>query len=186
MDIVAHGAWAGLGVAFACRRRPIPARTVAAVVALAVLPDLAQLLPLVGLAASRGDFHVLHAYATATPGSEPLLPPAVAFWSHHLHCVLHSAVAAAVVTALSWALMRTLWLPLLGWWSHVVIDVFTHSAEFYPSPVLYPFTYWGFDGVAWNAPWFMALNYGAIAAALVLWRVARRRAGRVDRHQDVA
>lgn len=61
--------------------------------------------------------------------------------------------------------------PLLGWWSHIVIDVFTHSADFYPSPVFYPLTYWGFDGLAWNTPWFMVVNYLALAAlAVVAWR----------------
>jgi hypothetical protein len=175
MDIVAHGVWAGLGVAFARRHWPMPARSGATVVALAVLPDLAQLLPLLALAASSGDVHVLHAYATALPGTEPVLPPTVALWSHHLHCVLHSAVVAAAVTAIALALMRTLWLPLLGWWSHIVIDVFTHSAAFYPSPVLYPFTERGFDGLAWNTPWFMAANYAAIALVLALLLMTQRR-----------
>jgi hypothetical protein len=47
----------------------------------------------------------------------------------------------------------------------------THSADFYPVPVLYPLTMRGFDGLAWNTPWFMVLNYGAIAiCAFVLWR----------------
>jgi hypothetical protein len=175
MDILAHGLWAGVGIAAARRRWPIARRTVAATVALAVLPDLAQLLPLLGNAVTSGDVHVLHAYATALPGLEPVLPPTVVFWSHHLHCVLHSAVVAAAVTALACALLRTLWLPLLGWWSHIVIDVFTHSAEFYPSPVLYPFTESGFDGVAWNTPWFMAVNYAAIVIALALLLMTRRR-----------
>jgi hypothetical protein len=182
MDIVAHGLWAGIGVAFARRHWPVPARSGAAAMALAVLPDLAQLLPLVGLAMTSGDFHVLYAYATALPGGEPALPPAVALWSHHLHCVLHSAVVAAAVTAFAWALKRTLWLPLLGWWSHIVLDVFTHSAEFYPSPVLYPFTYRGFDGVAWNTPWFMAANYAAIALA-AMWLAKRRRGAKLDARQ---
>jgi hypothetical protein len=38
------------------------------------------------------------------------------------------------------------------------------SADYYPSTVLYPITRQGFDGVAWNAPWFIALNYAALAA----------------------
>ena len=41
--------------------------------------------------------------------------------------------------------------PLLGWWSHIVIDVFTQSADFYPSSVLYPITQRGFDGLAEHA-----------------------------------
>ncbi len=174
MDIVAHGLWAALGVAFVRRRRPIAARTAAAVVALALLPDLAQLLPLLVLVARSGDLQVLHAYITALPGAQPLLPPAVALWSHHLHCVLHSAVVAAAVTALIRGFTRTWWLPLLGWWSHIVIDVFTHSTAFYPSPVLYPFTYWGFDGVAWNTPWFLVATYAAIGAVFVMWLLTRR------------
>jgi hypothetical protein len=56
-----------------------------------------------------------------------------------------------------------LWAPLLGWWSHIVIDIFTHSADFYAAPVLYPITQRGFDGIAWNTPWFMVLNYVALA-----------------------
>jgi membrane-bound metal-dependent hydrolase YbcI (DUF457 family) len=64
--------------------------------------------------------------------------------------MMHSAVGAVVVTLLVWRLRRALWIPLLGWWSHIVIDVFTHSADDYPSPVLYPFTQRGFDGIAWN------------------------------------
>jgi hypothetical protein len=99
-----------------------------------------------------------------------VLAPGVALLTRHLHCTLHSAVIAAAVTALVWARTKILWLPLLGWWSHIVIDVFTHSADFYPSPVLYPFTQRGFDGLAWNTPAFMAANYLALAAAAAcLW-----------------
>ena len=73
--------------------------------------------------------------------------------------MLHSAVVAGAVTLLLWTIRQTLWVPLLGWWSHIVIDVFTHSADYYPSPVLYPITQRGFDGLAWNTPWFLVLNY---------------------------
>jgi len=59
--------------------------------------------------------------------------------------------------------------------SHIVIDVFTHSSEYYPSPVLYPITDRGFDGIAWPTSWFMALNYAALGiAGLWLWRSARK------------
>jgi membrane-bound metal-dependent hydrolase YbcI (DUF457 family) len=84
--------------------------------------------------------------------------------------VLHSAVIAALVTALAWRRRGAFWWPLAGWWSHIVIDVFSHSADFYPSPVLYPFTQRGFDGLAWNTPGFMAANYAALAACTTwLW-----------------
>ena len=84
---------------------------------------------------------------------------------------MHSAVVAGAVTLLLWTIRRSLWLPLLGWWSHIVIDVFTHSADYYPSPVLYPLTQRGFDGLAWNTPSFLVLNYLALCAVGGwLWR----------------
>ena len=177
MDILAHGLWVGLGAAWLHRRRPLNRRTTALAVGMAVLPDLGQLLPLVGLALSSHEgWAVLQAYARALPGQEPELSPSVAALTHHLHCVMHSALVAGAVTGVLWLWLGRLWLPLWGWWSHVLIDVFTHSADFYPSPVFYPLTYWGFDGLAWNTPWFMWANYGAMAlVALLLF--ARRRSG---------
>lgn len=171
MDIIAHGLWAGIGVAAVRRHHPVSRRTATAVVALAVLPDVVQLLPLLGRLVMDADgAEVLTAYVIALPGMEPTLPPAIALLTHHLHCVMHSAVVAATTTALSLLLCRQFWWPLLGWWSHIIIDVFTHSAEFYPVPVLYPFSERGFDGLAWNTPWFMVLNYLAIACAVAYLR----------------
>jgi hypothetical protein len=180
MDIVAHTLWAGVGVALLRRRRPVPALTVATTMGMAALPDVMHLLPIVfWWVFGDGTWAVVRAYASALPGQEPTLPPLVGLLSHHLHCVMHSAVVAGVVTLISWAVLRSLWIPLLGWWLHIVIDVFTHSADFYPSPVLYPFTQRGFDGVAWNLPWMLALNYATLGVA-AWWvlrssKVARRR-----------
>ena len=174
MDILAHALWAGAGVALARRRWPVSPRTVMATVVLATLPDLFHLLPIaVWWAFGDGSLEALRAYAVALPGQEPALPPRVDLWSHHLHCVAHSAIIAGAVTLLAYALRRSLWIPLLGWWSHIVIDVFTHSADFYPSPVLYPFTQRGFDGLAWNTPWFMLANYTALVA-VGLWLLLSR------------
>jgi hypothetical protein len=177
MDILAHGLWVGIAAAEWHRRRPLRRSTAALAVGMAVLPDLAQLLPLVVQALSMDEgWHVLLAYSQATPGSEPALSPRVAGLTHHLHCVMHSALVAGVVTGGLWLWLGRFWLPLCGWWSHVLIDVFTHSADFYPSPVFYPLTYWGFDGLAWNTPWFMFVNYLAMAVVslIVLTRYCER------------
>lgn len=171
MDILAHGLWAGAAVVAMAPRRP-SASLWAWTVALAVMPDLGHMLPVTGWAVAHLTSADWWQYATASPGQEPPMPEAVVFWAHHLHCVLHSAVVAAVVTAAVWAWRRAFWWPLLGWWLHIVIDVFTHSADFFPSPVFYPLTYWGFDGVAWNRPGFLWANYLALAGvwAWLMWR----------------
>jgi hypothetical protein len=175
MDILAHTLWAAAGVSALRRRWAIAAGTVAATLGMAALPDVLQLLPLaVWWVLGDGTFSALHAYAVALPGQEPALPPMVQLWSHHVHCVMHSAIVAGALTLLLYAVRRTLWIPLLGWWSHIMIDVFTHSADYYASPVLYPLTERGFDGIAWNTPWFMALNYGTLVA-VGLWLSLRKR-----------
>jgi hypothetical protein len=175
MDLVAHALWAGIGVAAMRRRRPIAPVVAASAVAMAALPDVLHLLPIAGWwLFVGGKFAMLLEYAAAVPGQEPNLPQWLQLWSHHLHCVMHSAPVAGLVGLVVWAAMRSMWIPLLGWWSHIVIDVFTHSADYYAVPVLYPFTYRGFDGIAWTTPWFMALNYVAIAAtACWLWWTGR-------------
>lgn len=174
MDILAHALWAGAGVALLARRRALPRRMAVATVAMAAIPDVMQMLPLlVWWLLGTGTYEAVQAFAAALPGQEPLLPPLVLSLSHHLHCVLHSGVVAAVVSVLVWRWAPQLGVALAGWWSHILIDVFTHSADYYASPVFYPLTQRGFDGLAWNTPWFMVANYTALALvtlALVLTR----------------
>ena len=176
MDILAHALWVGVGLSLARRRWIVPTRTLVATVVLATLPDIFHLLPIAGWwVLGDGSLDALRAYAIAVPGQEPALPPLVEMWSHRLHCIAHSAIVAGAVTLLVWAARRSLWIPLLGWWSHIVIDVFTHSADYYPSPVLYPITERGFDGLAWNTPWFMFLNYSVLGATgLWLWHSRKK------------
>lgn len=179
MDVLAHSLWAGAGVLLARRRWTVTPRTAAATVALAVAPDIPHLLPILGWSVfGAGNAATVKGYAIAVPGQEPAVPPGVEWLSHNLHCVTHSAIVTAVTTLLLWIWLRSLWVPLLGWWSHVVIDVFTHSVDYYPSPVLWPITRQGFDGVAWNTPLFMVLNYLALAATY-LWLLRPSRRARV-------
>jgi hypothetical protein len=180
MDILAHGLWAAAACMLAERRVHLPPRTVAATVTLAVLPDLVHAIPVVAWALfGSGSIASFEAYAVAVPGEEPMMPPMVRLLSHHLHCFGHSAIAASVVTAAVWIASGSLWIPLLGWWLHILIDVFTHSSSFYPAPVLYPLTMRGFNGIAWNEPWCLVLNY-VVLAALFAWIVWRRQGERAS------
>jgi hypothetical protein len=173
VDIFAHGLWVGVGIAASSRHKPISTKTSVTTLALAVLPDLAHGLPLViwGLFGD-GSAAKLWAYALALPGKEPAMPPIVTLIAHHLHCTFHSAIVASIITVILWAVINQFWLPLLGWWSHIAIDVFTHSAEFYAAPVFYPITELSFDGIAWNTPWFIVVNYSALILSIgwLWWR----------------
>ena len=168
MDILAHTLWAGTGVALLSRHVPIKRSVAAATIVLAAVPDVFQMLPVLGWwIFGSGTWDAVQAFAIAVPGQEPRMPALVALVSHHTHCMAHSALVAGAVTLVAWRLRPWLLVPLLGWWSHILIDVFTHSADYYASPVLYPITQRGFDGIAWNTPWFMVMNYSALALVVL-------------------
>ncbi len=167
MDMLAHALRAGVGIAALHHHHPIRRKVAVGTGTLAVLPDVVQALPVAAwLLASGGSWSTWMAFAMALPGHEPTLPSWVTLISHHLHCTLHSVVVAAAITALAVAIQRQFWLPLAGWWLHISIDFFTHSKDYYAVPVLYPFTDWSFDGIAWTTPWFMAANYGALVVVI--------------------
>lgn len=164
MDILAHGLWAWAGAEILRRRACMTRKTVAAAVALSVAPDLLQMLPvLIGVLGGAVNGRELLAYASANPGQEPILSEWVSASAHHLHCAMHSLVVLGLVALAVWRLAQGWVLPLMGWWLHIATDVPTHSASYYAVPVLYPISYRGFDGFAWTAPWFIAVNYLALA-----------------------
>ena len=164
MDIVAHGLWAGIGILIARQRWKVTPRTAWLTLLLAILPDVFHLFPvLIWWVLGQGSFTVVWAYAVPVAGHQPPLPPLIEILTFHLHCVLHSALVAAAATLILFVIKRKFWGPLLGWYLHIVIDVFTHSKAYFPSPVFYPISSYGFDGLAWPTPWFLWLNYAVIA-----------------------
>ncbi|MGB7183522.1 MAG: hypothetical protein WBD34_12365 [Burkholderiaceae bacterium] len=175
MDMLAHGLWGGALVSIAYRNRPIARLTLPITIGMAVWPDIAHAVPLVfWWILGDGTWSALVAYAFATPGQEPVLPANVALLSHHFHCLAHSVIVAGTVTLTLWLILRSIWTPLIGWGSHILIDIFTHSADYYAVPILYPLNEWGFDGIAWNTPWFIGLNY-SVLGAIYLWILQQKR-----------
>lgn len=117
-------------------------------------------------------------YILAHPGQAGLAGAWSGQIAHHLHCAMHSVVVAGAVSGLlghRWPALR--W-PLAGWWLHIAIDIPTHANDYFPVPVLYPFSYRGFDGIAWTSPRFLAVNYALLAAAGAWLLATRPRRGR--------
>jgi hypothetical protein len=78
-----------------------------------------------------GDGSLVADYVLATLQTAPQLPPTMQLWAYHLYCVPHSGIVAGIVTWLAWFFRPRLVVSLLGWWSHIFIDVFTHSSNYY-------------------------------------------------------
>lgn len=59
------------------------------------------------------------------------------------------------------------WL-MIGWPIHITMDIFTHSKAFFPTPFLWPFSDYRFDGVPWSH-WYILLPNVFILAILYLY-----------------
>ena len=93
-----------------------------------------------------------------TPGFDSV-PHATQF----LYQISHSLVVFALVFGVVWLLTGRIPWVLIPWAMHILMDVPTHSMEFYPTPVLWPVSDWKFlHGFSWAQGWFMATNYGIL------------------------
>ena len=87
--------------------------------------------------------------------------------AHTLYQYSHSLIIWLLVFFIVWLIFkRPIW-ELLGWALHILIDIPSHSAIFYPTPFLFPVSTYVFPyGVAWSGMYFMIINYSAL---LVVW-----------------
>lgn len=93
-----------------------------------------------------------------------------------LYQVSHSLIVFAVVFALAWFVRgKPLW-ELYGWLMHILFDIPTHSADFFPTPLFWPISDWRFThGFSWGQWWFMALDYGLLVVVFIVFWLRKRK-----------
>lgn len=83
--------------------------------------------------------------------------------AHVLYQYSHSLVVWAVVFILIWIFYKRPRYELLGWALHILIDIPSHSAEFFPTPFLFPISDYKFlYGISWGNQWYMIINYSLL------------------------
>jgi hypothetical protein len=95
-----------------------------------------------------------------------------------LYHISHSLIVCAAVLALVWVLARRPVFAMLGWPLHILIDIPSHSEQFYPTPFLWPVSSFHVSGMAWGNRWFMLINYTALLMVYTLIYAAKWRARR--------
>lgn len=163
MDILAHGLWAGgLARAFQKRNREIKPGWIAF---WGVFPDLFAFTLLFGYLIAGRVFGFAIPHFPSPNSMEPI--GANGIWllkiTPILYSLSHSVVIFVIVLGVVLFMRKRIPWSLFGWFLHIVIDVPTHSYEFYPTPVLWPISDWRFNGVSWGVPWFSIANYSLLA-----------------------
>lgn len=57
----------------------------------------------------------------------------------------------------------------LGWPLHILIDIPTHSSEFFPTPFLFPLSDFSINGTPWSLPEIFIPNVVIVAALYLYW-----------------
>ena len=165
MDIFAHALWTAAAAVAVRPKLKQPIR-VGWCVAWGVLPDLATfLIPA-----------VVRIGRWLTGYSPTLLPDRASprfDWVWPLYNATHSAVLFTLIFGAICLYLRRPPLEMLGWALHIVIDVFTHRGWF-AVKFLWPLSDYHINGLAWETPWFLAANWGALAAVWLLLIVRMR------------
>ena len=78
------------------------------------------------------------------------------------YSLTHSLIIFLVTLIVIYIILKKVALPLLAWGLHIIIDIPTHTREFYPTPMLWPLSDYTINGISWANKWFMIINYSLI------------------------
>lgn len=178
MDVFAHGLWAGVAAKMANKNSAIAGKIkkplkVWQTVLWGVFPDIfAFAIPFVwmfwNIIIGEMNFSDFPRPETVEPAVRDTLP--VFQLASILYNISHSLIVFVLIFALIRIIFRRTPWEMSGWFLHILIDIPTHSYRFYPTPFLWPFSEWKFDGFSWGTPWFMILNYSAIILVYLILR----------------
>lgn len=160
MDIISHGLWGGIAVG----RKNKKSFWLAFL--FGVAPDLFSfgIFFLARLAGFYGEVHW---------GGRPDADIVPSFVSC-LYNFTHSLVIFAAVFFLLWLLNRRPIWEVCAWGLHIVLDIFTHSYSFFPTPFLWPVSDLKFDGRSWGDPIIFIPNISLLLILYVGFFVYRR------------
>jgi membrane-bound metal-dependent hydrolase YbcI (DUF457 family) len=91
-----------------------------------------------------------------------------------LYNIGHSIIIFFIVFFLVWLIFRKPKWILGAWFIHILLDIPSHSYQFYPTPFLWPISNWKLDGIVWSNKWFMLVNY-SLLLILYSWMLIKEK-----------
>ncbi len=162
MDIFAHGLWS-VAAYKAASRAPRQPKKLWLAALFGTAPDLLAFLPLL-----LQTVIIHHSIRPDFIGEEGrLLATAVPEYVYMLYNVSHSLVVFLAAFGLVWLIRKKPLWEMGAWGLHILIDIPTHTSEFFPTPFLWPLSSFKTSGIAWADLRFQILNYGALIVAFL-------------------
>ncbi len=182
MDIFAHGLWTSAGAKLVNKKTTKEKLSVLQTAFWGIFPDLFAF----GIPFSVLIFNVItgqmgiDAFAHHSDMENNIGDPSGNFPFHtlaySLYNISHSIVVFMVVFGIVWCIRKKPVYELCGWLLHILIDIPTHSSQFYPTPVFWPVWGWKFlHGFSWGVWWFQCINYACIIIVYIwLYRQGKK------------
>ena len=79
-------------------------------------------------------------------------------WVHSMYDFSHSMVIAMIFVLIFFKFDKNLFFASLAWPFHIILDFFTHSIEYFPTPILWPISDYKFDGIPWSNKYVFGAN----------------------------
>ncbi len=111
------------------------------------------------------------------PGKfEPPNYPAIPEYVHKLYNASHSLVIYAIFFGIIWFLGYKSFAKLtLAWPLHILVDIPTHSTNFFPTPFLWPISNLHVNGIPWSEPAIFIPDIIVIAIIYIYWYLKNKR-----------
>ena len=93
-------------------------------------------------------------------------------WVFSLYNFTHSLIIAILFIFIAYILKRDFCFSMLAWPFHIILDFFTHSIEYFPTPILWPISNYRFDGIPWSNQYIMI---GNIICIFLVFNYRRRK-----------
>ena len=91
-----------------------------------------------------------------------------------LYDITHSLVIFALVFISVWIIRRKPFWPLLAWGIHILVDIPSHSDQFFPTPFLWPVSDFHLNGISWGSPVIFFPNWILIVLIYGGWFLWKR------------
>lgn len=94
-----------------------------------------------------------------------------------IYNITHSLVVYAAFLGVLWIFGWKHFAKLtLAWPLHILVDIPTHDATFFPTPFLWPISNFHIDGVSWGHPMIFIPNVLLLLILYGYWYIDRRKA----------
>ncbi len=162
MDIISHGLWGG--VAFGRRNK----KSFWLSFLFGIMPDVLAFGPFfasVFLGLQKGPQF----------SSEPPDPGLIPLYVHRLYSMSHSLIIFTLLFAALWIIRQKPFWEFSAWGAHILVDIPTHSYQFFPTPFLWPLSNITVNGVPWGNPWIFIPNVTLLITLYMYFFVIRPR-----------